>query len=142
MEIESVHLQLTSFSFNISLNCLTRVSSGTSARSLAARTSASMAASLPMSFFLSVVGFVGVVVADVVAGVVAVVGVFVLSVVDSASLGFLVGTSPSVLDSDSERFVATAASSDVVAGVVVAAVADDDAAGSGTKVKHSQNYSN
>lgn len=90
------------------MNCFTRVSSGTRARSLAARTSASMAASLPMSFFLSPIGFVA-----FVAGVVVVVaGVFVVSaVVVSANLGFLFGTSFSPLDSDSDRLVAAVESS-------------------------------
>lgn len=108
---------LTSFSFNISLNCLTRVSSGTRARSLAARTSASIAASLPMSFFLSPVGFVA-----FVAGVVVVVaGTFVPSAaVVSANLSFLFGTSFSPLDSDSDRFVAAAVSSVGAASVGVA----------------------
>lgn len=107
---------LTSFSFSISLNCLTRVSSGTRARSLAARTSASIAASFPISFFLSPVGLVA-----FAAGVaVAAAGVFVVSAaVVSASLGFLFGTSFSPLDSDSDRFVAAVAVSSVV--VVAAA---------------------
>jgi hypothetical protein len=48
----------TCFSANISLNDLILFSSGTTARSLAARTSASIAASLPMSIFRADCGVV------------------------------------------------------------------------------------
>lgn len=118
------------------MNCFTRKSSGTRARSLAARTSASIAASLPMSFFLSPIGLIKLVAAGVtvVAAVVVVVVVLVVvvnvdvvveaasaslavdafvvsAVAFSASLGFLFGTSFSPLDSDSDRFVAAFESS-------------------------------
>lgn len=97
------------------MNCLTRVSSGTRARSLAARTSASIAASLPISFFLSPTGLVAFV-AGVVVVVVVAVGFVVSAVVAvSVSLGFLFGTSFSPLDSDSDRLVAAAESSVVAA---------------------------
>lgn len=114
----------------MSLNCLTRVSSGTRARSRAARTSASIAASLPISFFFSlglavVKAVAGVVVTAAPGAVAAATEATVVSVTTSvllvsalspstASVSFnflLFRTSFSPLDSDTVRLLAAAASS-------------------------------
>lgn len=103
---------------------MTRVSSGTRARSRAARTSASIAASLPISFFLPI-SLLGLVVVDAVVGVVVTVAateaaavvsattsVFVVSALSpsaaSVSFNFLLRAS-SPLDSDTVRLLAAAA---------------------------------
>lgn len=117
---------LTSFSFSISLNCLTRVSSGTRARSRAARTSASIAASLPISFFFSL----GFVVVEAVAGVAVTAAVADAPTVSGTASAFVVSAlSPSTaseifnfllfrasfspLDSDTLRLLAAAPASSV-----------------------------
>uniref|UniRef100_A0A7G3B6X4 Uncharacterized protein n=1 Tax=Lutzomyia longipalpis TaxID=7200 RepID=A0A7G3B6X4_LUTLO len=93
----------TSFSLSISLNDLTRMSSGTRARSREALTSASMAASLPMSpRFRSLL--------------------FVPTMVTSSSiLTFFVGVSSlSSLESDSERFFGDSAAFCLVSSLAAA----------------------